>query len=164
MAAFVREGDWSALESAYHDDCAELAPAVAMVIRSTDLADYRHHLVTAVSEIKLTSARAVYWEFDPDNGWSSAFFLCNAYQPEGARDDEWAADFDQTVPGPELKDFALLYDPSFSGTAAATARNLYLFARTFAAFGTAIMPRWKLGIPLCAGYHDQANVFRVVGA
>jgi hypothetical protein len=106
----------------------------------------------------------VYWEFDLDNGWQSSFFLCASYSPEEDEDDDWASDFDEAdvVAGPRMPEFARLYDPAWDETEGAIACNLRLIARTLGAFGRAAAASWTSPLPLCAGYHDQEILFRVV--
>jgi hypothetical protein len=55
-----------------------------------------------------------------------------------------------------------LYDARFIGTDAIESANVYLFARTFAAFGRAADVSWHVqDVALCAGYHDQTLVYRI---
>jgi hypothetical protein len=106
----------------------------------------------------------VYWEVDPDNGWSSAFFPCRTYIAELERDDRWASDFDDAlvvrVPGQPA--FAYLYAPSWDATREVAACNHYLIARSLAALGRAAEAVGTDSIPLYAGHHDQDRVFRLV--
>jgi hypothetical protein len=66
------------------------------LIADVDLDAYRAQLTDglrkAMDLASIGHSRAVYWEFDVDNGWDSAFFLCRSYSPEAAADDGWADD------------------------------------------------------------------------
>jgi hypothetical protein len=106
----------------------------------------------------------VYWEFDPDNAWANAFFLCHRYEPASTGNEDWASDFTRRMEGPSLPSFAGLYDPTFNGSESAAATNLYLFARTFRTFGESVKPIWPQDKPLAAAFHDQDPVIRVVPA
>jgi hypothetical protein len=161
---------WRKVETAAAANCRELDPKAADAIAAIDLMPYRGQLSSALREV-LEGARshgsaAVYWEFDPDNGWDSAFFLCGDYTPEADGDDEWASDFDEEgiVRGPAEPNLAALYATSWDGTPADAARNLFLIGRTVAAFGQAAQGLWPASIPLCAGHHDQDSPFRLVEA
>ena len=77
---------------------------------------------------RAAGARAIYWEFDPDNDWKSAFFPCRSYAPERAWNDDWAADYEQSaiVEGPSMPEMARLAAASWDKSAADVARNAYL--------------------------------------
>jgi hypothetical protein len=161
---------WADLESAAARDCLALDPSTAEGVARVNLGSYEAELANGLravlANVRDGGFRAVYWEFDPDNEWSSAFFPCWTYAPEANKDDDWASDFDTsaTVPGPALPHFADIYEPAWDATPEAAARNGYLIARTLAAFGRAADAVWTEPIPLCAGYHDQDVVFRIVAS
>jgi hypothetical protein len=145
--------------------CADLDGAAASLIAAIDLVPYREEIRSHLEQIAQhpeASVKAVYWEFDPDNGWSSAFFACSSYRPESDDDDGWAADFDDaaTVTGPSMPELADLRASTWTKTPADAARNAFLVARTVAAIGWAAS-EWSSRVPLTAGYHDQSRVFRV---
>jgi len=168
MREGIRRRAWREVETTAGTYCRELDAKAADAIAALDLAPYRDQ-IASVLETVLATARAqgsaaVYWEFDLDNGWDSAFFLCGDYAPEVDEDDEWASDFDEAgvVRGPAQSDLARLYGKSWDGTPAEVARNLFLIGRTVAAFGEASQRIWPTTIPLCAGHHDQDSVFRFI--
>lgn len=167
MRHWLPREDWVGLEAAFHARCQGVAPDAATRIASLALSRYEADLRTALGQIerhRAAETKAVYWEFDPDNGWASAFFPCRTYRPESLHDDEWATDFadDDVVAGPGAADLGAEFAPDWDRDAASSARNLYLIARTIAAFGRA-SAGWPATIPLCAGYHDQDVVYRVRG-
>jgi len=111
----IRRRAWREVETTAGTYCRELDAKAADAIAALDLAPYRDQ-IASVLETVLATARAqgsaaVYWEFDLDNGWDSAFFLCGDYAPEVDEDDEWASDFDEAgvVRGPSQSDLARLY-------------------------------------------------------
>lgn len=158
---------WSEVEAKAMAECRALDVAAAEAIAAVDLAAYRGRLTDGLTEAMTRAttvgARAVYWEFDTDNDWDSAFFLCRSYSPEQTENDEWAADYDErdVITGPSMPEMADLAGASWDQSASDAARNVYLLARTAIAFGQAAEHVWTLGVPLCAGYHDQTLVLRI---
>ncbi len=164
MRPRIASGDWKDLERAYEAMCRETDARAASAISFIDLAPYASALeasLEAVGKRIRPATAAVYWEFDPDNGWQSNFYECRTYRPEVDGDDDWASDFDPStvIDGPAMPDLAARLAPTWNGTVSDTARNLYLIARTMAAFGRA-SAAWLDDAPLCAGFHDQSIVFR----
>ena len=137
-------------------------------VRSVDLWLYEEELERSLGEVhgiaQALGARAVYWEFDMDNGWASAFFVCRQYRREEEGDDEWASDYfeEAVVIGPAEPELALLYAPSWNENDHDAACNLFLVARTVAAFARAAGRAWPGRLPLCAGFHDQSSLFRIL--
>ena len=166
MRAWIASRDWGGLESSFAEDCRRLDPEAAAAVSSVDLSLYTSELADSINalgtQLGKTTA-AVYWEFDVDNGWSSAFFECLSYESESVGDDDWASNFDPSKvhSGPAMPELAALLATTWRGNAADEARNLHLLACTMAAFGRA-SARWNPDVPLCAGFHDQWIVFRVV--
>jgi hypothetical protein len=163
----LRNRDWDALEGTARRACSEGDPGVADAIAAVDVSAFEAMIESDLRALSVTAwderAAAVYWEFDPEDDWNSAFFLCASYEPEEADSDDWAADFDDetVVVGPSMPELAELYEPSWQDDEMGGACNLYLIARTMAAFGRAAARSWSAGLPLCSGYHDQQVVFRV---
>jgi hypothetical protein len=169
MRPLLRERAWGPLERRYKRACVDQDARVAAAIEAVDLMGYQARLANDLlraSEAVTTAPRiaAVYWEFDVDNKWSSNFFLCSNYRLEAAGDDEWATEFgaDGVIEGPDMSDLASLYGRTWDRTLADIARNLYLVGRTVATFGRASEHAWPNPLPLCAGFHDQSIVFRIV--
>lgn len=165
MRHWIGRHDWSGLEAEFDRRCRELDARSASRIADIDLRDYEGELADGLRKAADSiggSTKAVYWEFDPDNDWSSAFFLCRSYQPEAEGDDGWAADFDEQaiVRGPSASALARQFASGWDKAPSATEKNLDLIARTIAAFGRAC-GSWASTVPLCAGFHDQDLVFRI---
>ena len=161
---WVARRDWAGLERTFEDACRADAPGEEAGISRVDLRRYTGALVNLVGRASKAlgpDIAAVYWEFDVDNDWSSAAFLCSRYEPETATDDDWASEFDaeRAIHGPAMPELARLMS-TWTGNEHAAA-NAYLIARTIAAFGRA-SAGWHADRPLCAGYHDQSVVFRIV--
>lgn len=165
MRTLINDADWERLESEFKDRCIRLDPSAAARVGAIEVGAYRHALRAGLAaiEAQVTDVvRAVYWEFDPDNDWQSAFFACRSYRAEVDADDDWAADFEDSsvVIGPPFPAFAREFAQGWDRDAASMARNLYLVARTIAALAAA-SANWAAEVPLCAGYHDQDRVYRV---
>jgi hypothetical protein len=162
----LRSREWEALERIARDECAAADRGISESIAEADLTAFEALLESSLRALSIRAAEegaaAVYWEFDPDNEWNSAFFLCASYEREEAESDDWAADFDEDAVeiGPSVPEFVAVYDPAWDGSDRAEAGNLYLIARTLTAFGRAAERAWSADLPLCAGYHDQEVVFR----
>jgi len=168
LRADLRDRRWSEVEAKAMSACHAHDAAAAEAIAGIDLGPYqeqlRDRLAEALTRASAVGAAAVYWEFDTQNGWDSAFFPCKSYSSEALGNDDWAADYEQAhvVTGPPMHEFAALAAASWDRTAIDAVTNVYLVARTAVAFGRTAEHVWTLGIPLCAGYHDQATVLRIV--
>jgi hypothetical protein len=164
MRPWVSRDDWEGLQRAFGDACRGEAPDMAQRITAVDTRPYSASLRGLLAQVGTQldgGVEAVYWEFDVDNSWESAVFLCRSYRPEAAGNDDWASDFDpdDVVQGPGMYELAELVR-AWNGSDEDAAVNAYLVARTVAAFGDAAAD-WRADRPLCAGYHDQWSVFRI---
>ncbi|HEV8489703.1 MAG TPA: hypothetical protein VGQ58_07960 [Candidatus Limnocylindrales bacterium] len=165
----VANRSWANLESEFEGTCRDVDPVLAGQIANVDLGEYRGQLRQLLNRASHRAVRddvkAVYWEFDLDNRWDSAAFLCQDYRPESAADDDWAAEFDpaDVTKGPSNAQLASFYRGAWEGPAEIAA-NLYLVARTVASFGIVADEAWLTTLPLCAGFHDQTEVFRIRAA
>ncbi|GAF75697.1 unnamed protein product [marine sediment metagenome] len=95
MRELIQSGHWEEVDDRYFDLTSKLAGSdIAEKIRAIDLSEYRRLLATsmqtAVDKARSIGAKAVYFEYDRDNDWSSHFFLCSEYRPEGTEDDDSA--------------------------------------------------------------------------
>ena len=167
MAYYIQARDWDGLEQHYHDICGQLSgPAWAERISAVSLIEYgpvlSQGLHEALARAHRLRARAVYFEYDLDNGWDSHFFICQNYRPELPPShsdpdwDDWACDWIDEVEGPSQTELAAIYQesPEFFETQLAQGLSLYLVAKTVAAFGRVsdgVDPR---GIAVCLAYHD----------
>jgi hypothetical protein len=103
MRQWIGRHDWSGLESEFDRRCREADGSLASRIADIDLRDYEDELADCLRKAAGSiggSTKAVYWEFDPDNDWSSSFFLSRSYRSEAEGDDGWAADFDEQAIAP----------------------------------------------------------------
>ena len=160
-------GDWDGLEAEGRSECARLTQATADRIAAIPLLPYEADLRASLAFVaarQRSDSKAIYWEFNPDDGWQSSFFRCRSYRPEAVGDDEWAADFDDAdvLAGPAAPDLAAEFATDWDRSQESIARNVYLIARTIAALGRA-SSTWQSALPLCAGYHDQDVLYRVRG-
>jgi hypothetical protein len=139
--------------------CEDLAGgAVAASLAAIDAAEYVAGLAdgaqAAASKAKALAAPAVYFEYELDNGWSSNFFICNAYSSAGS---DWASDWQDRVQGPSMLKFAAEYDSEFATDAVSQGRTVMLVARTLAALIEAT-ESWPEPLVLAVAYHDQDQV------
>ena len=111
-------------------------------------------------------ANAVYFEYDLDNDWQSAFFLCEKYKPESAQDDDWACDWIENFSGPDFPEASDIYrENHFDRTPIAKGSTLYLIARTVAAFGRCFEQAPSPAITTCPFLRTETIVvpYQVVG-
>jgi len=168
IRTWIARRDWEGLEAKFRTRCAQIDTPAADRIAAVQLAEYERDLRASIERLqsaRLIRVQAWYWEFSPDNHWESAFFPCLSYEREAVGNDDWASNFDDSsvVAGPAAPAaLAAEFATDWDGTQASAARNVYLVARTIATFGRA-SSTWTVPLPLCAGYHDQEHVYRVVG-
>jgi hypothetical protein len=167
MRAYVAQRRWIELEDAYRRVCEHLAgPQQASRIASLDFQSYQAALQSALAEAPMhladSNAQALYFEYDLDNRWDSAFFRCPQYNAEHVDDEDWSCDWDDHWPGPSFEEASSLYlENHFDRTRVAKGSTLYLVARTVAAFGRALDQVPLDPLAVCIGFHDQTPVFRV---
>jgi hypothetical protein len=163
----IRARDWQTLWGLRERFVAESQPSIATEIARLDLDGYREAIAAMLERASRKwkgSQGAAYWEFNPEDRWSSHLFLCNSYNDEAEQDDDWASDFDEgsVEEGPAAPALARLYEPAWDSTRGIAARNLALIAITLEVVALVADRSWRLPIPLCAGYHDQDVVFRIM--
>ncbi len=164
--------DWNKLEHQYKEVCSKLAgTGQAQLISSIETSIYMNGLhsgiQSAVDKAIKSKAKAIYFEYDLDNGWSSNYFVCKKYLPRVEEDDNWACDWVDDVEGPDMDEFAAIYgENGFDSSDIAIGSTVYLIARTVACFGRSIdklLEQTKLyNLAVCIGFHDQDTVFRVI--
>jgi hypothetical protein len=86
MRSIAQSGRWQELESAFATVAGRLAGAErAQQIASVDLGGYEQGLRADISRAYeaagVHTAAAIYFEYDLDNRWDSAFFMCREYRP-----------------------------------------------------------------------------------
>jgi hypothetical protein len=110
----------------------------AQRIAAVDLRPYRANLTegltNAMTRAAELGANAVYWEFDTDNGWASAFFLCKSYSPEQNGNDD-------SAPAPDnssRRSFAFACRSSTAGSSAGRSARSHSTPRHFARISCAL--------------------------
>jgi hypothetical protein len=167
MNSYIERTAWDGLEHDYSSVAASLAGAsVLKRAESVDFFQYeaslREPFAQALSRAGEPAVKAIYFEYDLDNNWRSAFYLCLSYSSEDQEDDDWAVDWEQRIPGPDLPAASIVYKVhGFAKTDTAKGITLYLVARTVAAFGRVVSQAPRIGKPICIGFHDQDPIMRI---
>ena len=112
----------------------------------------------------LESTKAIYYEYDTDNGWGGDFFFCTSYNPLSQEDDDWACDYEVSVEapaapelaGPELvfangdaEDYSLFFYALVEVT-----RNLALVEKS-------LKEKFPNLPRICVAFHDQDPITRL---
>jgi hypothetical protein len=158
----IQLGDWAAFEARASTLATALVPQGELAaIWHFPLVQYESALASMIDEGEALAdegIQALYFEFDMDNDWRSALFLCRDFSPVDAHDDEWASVWERWVAGPSLPHFAeLMATEGFSGSPRADAMTTLLVARTEASFGRAYH-RTRRQFPAACAFHDQAPI------
>lgn len=166
MNAFIMSRKWDELENEFRHVAENLAGlGKAQAIAEVNLSRYQEligiGLDKAVIKARQNGAKAIYFEYDLDNGWSSNFFICPTYNPASEGDEDWACDWSGEVRGPSNDALAQLYIPGFDKPQEAKGSTLYLVARTIAAFGRCATKYDAENFAICIGFHDQTPVMRI---
>jgi hypothetical protein len=166
MIPHINAKDWDALESHFKSIAEFLAgKEYTSKIAEVNLSNYQNSLCTelslAIEKARNLSAKAIYFEYDLDNDWQSNFFICQDYNPQMSGDEDWACDWLDEVKGSDFSLFGDLYIPGFDSTEAFRGANLYLIARTVAAFGRSCEKYQSEKFAICLAFHDQDPVMRI---
>lgn len=166
MKDFIAEGDWDGLEKAARKRCEKLAgKEVTRQITDIDLSEYMEELEEglkrAYEEAEEIEAAAINFEYELENHWNGAFYICSEYSPEDEEDDDWAAVPDEEVEGPSCPELAELFAASFDANDKDRGINGYLIARTIAAYGRCVDVLPDPDVAVCIGFHDQDGVLRI---
>ena len=167
MRPYAAQRRWSELEDVYRRMCEHMAGAQqASRIAALDFQTYELALQAALVEASIrlaeSNVQALYFEYDLDNGWESAFFICAEYNAEHVGDDDWVCDWVDHWLGPSFEEASELYvENHFDRTPVAKGSTLYLVARTVAAFGRSLDQIPLNALAVCIGFHDQDPVMRV---
>ncbi|MBQ9370633.1 MAG: hypothetical protein IJU03_00405 [Thermoguttaceae bacterium] len=120
-----------------HYEACQASPefkAAADKIRAIDWSEFNREtiklLVDAFNEpdaqSELQNVKAIYYEYDMDNGWDGYFFLCTDYNgldtadEDGYVNDDWACDYCASFEAPQLPvlpDSNLTYDDELDNPA-----------------------------------------------
>lgn len=156
------------IEEKYYKKCSELSGQYyADKIKDIDLTNYTNNItekfVNAIELAETHHAKAIYFEYDMDNNWDSAFYLCDEYNSMEAENEDWACEYDCYVEGIGLKEFSNLYNIyGFEDTEIAIGINMYLIVRTVCALKKAIEESPIIfNLPFCVAFHDQEPIFRI---
>ncbi|WP_155008755.1 hypothetical protein [Priestia megaterium] len=154
------------IEKKYFKICKQTAnKEIAKKIQQINLDDYINSLKEKIQHILLHSdiqdIQAIYFEYDMDNNWEGAFFLCPEYIPLKEEDDDWASEWTEVIEGPALPEFNEIYS-QYDGFEEDSEAGIviYLIARTILAFITS-MGSFNTSLPVCIAYHDQDPIIRI---
>ncbi len=156
------------VEEKFFKICSKLAGhARANTNKQIRLDEYVHELKLglerSINIAQRLSANAIYFEYDLDNNWESAFFICEEYRPLEAEDDDWASEWSEHLEGPSLKEFAHIYAlDSFDRSEEAIGSTIYLIARTIICYAKAYEELDdESSIAICIAFHDQDPIVRI---
>lgn len=168
------EKKWDELESYFYEYCLHFSSEeIANGIKNAHLEEYKQAIEIlndrAFSLAKQYDAKAVYFEYNLDNHWDSAYCICENYLPKEEEDDEWAADFmllDDDLTFYPIVDFgefefANFYTGGFMSTPLDKAINFFLIARTVTLFGKMNDAKDWGNMALCIGFHGQQIATRI---
>ena len=166
MKPLIRACDWDALERQAEARCREHAgESDTRSIASILLQPYEQALGSslslAVSKARASDAKAIYFEFDMEDGWRSWLFICPHYPQRWDR--LLGSDYLEELDGPRMPNLASIYGELqiFAPVPRETCMTSYLVARTFACFGRASQPFAGLGVAMGMAFHDQDEIIRV---
>jgi hypothetical protein len=153
---FADAADWDGLERAAQELGARGLPGeIVDRVRSIDLGGYEDTLVEMLraGDAKAKrGVRALYWEFDLDNGWASSLALCGSFD---VLDGEWTTDERAWMEGPDCSAFAAAYEAVRHESQDAVESTFV--GRTYAAFGRAYTRAGLEHLPVASGYHDSGH-------
>ena len=155
------------LESIYHNQAREWSGrGLARKIGEVDLKAYQSMLSPGLAEAERSAeeheAKAIYFEYDMDNGWEGRFIVCRRYAPESAKDEEWTDEWIAEFEGPGIPEFGCFYrEFGFDRTDQAKGSTLYMIARTVASLVRCVNPGSAGRAALCIGYRGQNPVLRI---
>ena len=135
-------------------------------VAEADLSGYqtelRPLLRLAIEEAQTGASSAVFFEYDLDNQWASALYVCEN-SVELDHEGDWATDWTTRLLGPTLPTFAEVYLSylGFDQSPEAQAMSIFLISRTVAAVGSALSKEVKPQVPVCMGFHDQTPITRL---
>lgn len=166
MKSLIAQGDWDGIEKAAKKRCEKLAgKEIATEIAEISLTEYSDELEEALKrayeEAEEAEAPAVYFEYDMDNEWNGALYVCPEYAPEDEEDDDWATNSDSELEAPNKPEFAEIYREDFDEDDIDRGVNGYLIARTVAAFGRCVDSLPEPDFAVCVGFLDQDGIFRI---
>ncbi|TPF19093.1 hypothetical protein [Priestia megaterium] len=166
LQAELFEKSYEEIEAKYYELCStNVGGNETERIHNINLDTFQTQVKSSLQEagciVNEQSAKAIYFEYDMDNGWESTFFICDGYSSILEEDDDWASDWIDEIEGPSNKEFAQIYQENgFDATEKAKIITLFLIVRTLVAFVKAVK-NIKIDVPLCIGFHDQDPIMRI---
>jgi len=166
---FVAKWNLDGLESIYHNQARELAGrSLARKIGEVDLNPYKTTLSLGLAEAEKSAeehqAKAVYFEYDMENGWDGRFFVCGRYARESEKDEDWTDEWVAEFEGPGIPEFGRFYrEFGFDRTDQAKGSTLYMIARTVATLGRCVDPDSAGTAALYIAYRGQNPILRIHG-
>jgi hypothetical protein len=164
----IRKKGLEEVEEKYYNLCAKLAGiGIADEVRKVDLESYESVLTDLFQEsLQLAhkyKAKAIYFEYDLDNNWDSAFFVCGDYVPIEDEDEDWACDWYEDLEGPNLEQFSKIYSLNgFDKNETAIGTTIYLVTRTVVAYARAYKNlTHENPLAICIAFHDQDPILRI---
>jgi len=164
---FMARRNLDGLESIYHNQAREWSGrGLARRIGEVDLKAYQailsQGLAEAVKSAEEHQAKAVYFEYDMDNGWDGRFFVCGRYAPTPSREEDWTDEWIAEIEGPGIPEFGGIHlEFGFDRTDQAKGSTLYMIARTVASLGRCVDPGPAGGAALCIAYRGQNPILRI---
>ena len=163
----LAKGNLEGLESSYHDQAREWSGrSLARRIGEVDLKPYQALLSLGLAEAEKSAleheAKAIYFEYDPANGWDGRFFVCGDYARESEHNEEWTDEWVAELEGPGLPEFAGIFrEFGFDRTDQAKGSTLYMIARTVASLARCVDPGSTGTAALCIAYRGQNPLLRI---
>ncbi|PET36301.1 hypothetical protein CN514_24665 [Bacillus sp. AFS001701] len=108
-------------------------------------------------------SKAIYFKYDLDHNWESAFYICEEYIPLVEGDEDWACNWTDEFRGPSLKQFGEIYEKDgFDRSNLAIGTTIFLVARTVISYIRALdeLPN-QISIPIRIAFHDQDTIIRI---
>lgn len=166
MHELINEKNFDEFEDHFYNICIKYAGIKeAQRIKRISLYHYEQSiyigLLKSIEIVNSHKAKAIYFEYDLDNEWSSSFFICNSYNSIEEDDDDWASEWIKSFEGPSLDMFGEIYkENGFDRTDKAIGCTIYLIARTVVTFAKACSTI-ESSVPICIGFHDQDPIMRI---
>ena len=167
MQKLIFNNNWGEFEKHYHSLCESYSPDLAKQIASGESQYLTDRIFgsycKALKKARKNNAKAIYYEYDLDNDWKTAFFVCPEYYPINEKNDDWACHWLSDHIAPGIHDFGKIYAKlgGFCNSDENTAVTLYMIARTTSILNSIIQRKPPQNINICIGFHDQDPIHRI---
>jgi hypothetical protein len=165
----LNENEWDTVEAKYKELALKCAgDKITNRIAQIDLSEYQKTLYECLLEsmdiAEATSAQAIFFEYDIENGWKGRFLICPEYYPESEEDDDWASEWEEEVETRDLGDFATIYceHGGYNDDDSRVATTLYLITRLVCTFGRCVDGLTRNHMAICIGFPEQDPLWRIV--